>query len=111
MVKRVIDAADGVATMVEHDNLTDKTTIATIQSPASTQAIIDNNKRMQNAGGHKSPGIGLKPKASIPIGLAMQWVQEAGLTQGEFWRWPPKEQRKFLAKRYMSSDYKFVRTS
>ena len=111
MSRRLVDAADGVMTTVEHDDLSNKTTLATFQSPQSINAIIDNNKKMANAGGHKSPEIGLKPKASIPVGLAMQWVQEAGLTQREFWSWPPKEQRKFLARRFMDSDYKYVRTS
>ena len=113
-MKKIYDAHGGVLSIIEHDRETDKTTLATIQTPQSTQAILESNKRKRSHGRTQSPELGLRPMATIPHGLAMQWVREAGINQADFWnneKWSAKERNAFFRRRYMDSDYRDLRTS
>ena len=52
---------------------------------------------------------GFRPIASIPMTLARKWLREDGINERGFWMWPTREQRKYFARKYLSSDYQKLR--
>lgn len=111
--QRIFDHSGGVVSTVEYDELTDKTTIASMQTPESLNSVMGFAERMRSDNPRAiSKELGLRPMASIPKGVAYKWIQEAGLEPGKFFRdWPVKAQNEFFRLRYLSSDYSKLRTS
>lgn len=110
--RHIFDASGGVVSTVEYDPVLKETTIASMQSPKSIEAVLDQNQRFRNDNPRAmSKQLGLRPMASIPRGLAYKWIQEAGIPLGQFFKWPVKAQNEFFRIRYLSSDYNKVRTS
>ena len=113
-MKRIFDAHGGIVSTVEHDDLTDTTTFATMQTPQSIDGVLDHNRKMRQLGRPVSKGgLGLRPMASIPQGLALQWIKEAGFPSYHAFRTTLStvEQNEFFRRRYMNKDFEKVRTS
>jgi len=101
------DAWGAVRTTVYYDEETD--TMAH-HHEQDVEAIVENNKRLQNLNDGYSPSRELKRVGSIPLQVAEKWRIEAGLGV-EFWQWPKKEQNAFFLKRLRSSDNRHFRTA
>jgi hypothetical protein len=109
MGKRVLlDQWGGVMTTFEYDEQTDTSIIGTWHDPTP---VIEHNKKLATHNDGFSASRELRRIASIPTGLALQWIHEAGLRPGAFFQKPQREQNEFFRKRYMDSDYRHVRTS
>lgn len=74
------------------------------------QSVQEHNKALQNLNDGYSPSRTLRRKWSIPVGLAQQWIMEAGLNPAEFWQWPRKAQNDFFRRRINSNEYSDLRT-
>lgn len=77
-----------------------------------TTPIIESNKRaFADADRLPARSRELRPIASIPHGLVMQWLNEAGISPAAFFRMPRREQVKFYKRKIFDPDYLFLRTS
>lgn len=106
MPRRIIDNADGIITYSQEDADGN----VGVGEMYDAEPLLDRNKALQTSG-FANPHSEIRPVASIPITLIRQWVQEDGILESVFWRWPSSEQRKFCAKKYLSSDYQYLRTA
>ena len=106
-MKRLFSQNGDAHTIFHYDEMEDTVTLQHIQD---CTAIIENNKRLQTMNDGYSPSRFMRRKASIPLGLARQWLQEDGINEVEFWQWKGWAQNEYFRRKYQSSDFRHVRT-
>lgn len=107
MSKRILDSSGGVVSVIEHDDLTDETTISDWQD---FTPYFDQNRVEMNSG--ESPyimGGMLRKIASIPPVLLMKWLREDGIKPRDYFQ-KPKAYSKWLRLKYYDSDNSKVLT-
>ncbi len=80
--------------------------IATWEIQQDIEPIIENNKQMQSEGTAATHEFG-RVVASIPAVIVNKWIVEEGVP---FLGMPEHEFRKWIAKKLMSSDFRYLRT-
>jgi hypothetical protein len=110
MAKEILDQWGGVVSYIADGNEDGEIIVGRYQD---ARPILDHNAALRSAGdgGYVDRDRDLRRVASIPLTLAEQWVQEAGLRPGDFWKWPKAAQNEFFRRRYRSSDYRNLLTS
>ena len=102
---RLLDVFDGVETWFEKEPGSKRITLHTRQN---VDEILRNNAEDRSVGVRTALG---RRVARVPVTIIGKWLDEAGISQAEFWRqWTPKERRRWLARHLNDSDYQKFRT-
>lgn len=105
--KRIYDQHGGVVSVIEHDDLHNKTTFAQYQD---FTPYFERNKVQQNEGPQDFQGKWGRKVASIPNVLMLKWLRDDGIQPVNYFR-NPKAYKVWLRRKIYSSDNSFVLTS
>lgn len=105
----IYDRHGDIVSYVEYDDTTGLTTFGSVQD---CEPIIENNKRLRDMNDGYSPSREIRRIASIPLKLFERWLQDDGLTYQDYYcQMDRRERAAYRARKYMSSDYRDLRTS
>lgn len=107
--RRILDHTGAVVSTLEYDEMTDQSLLSVLQTPQSLDAILEENKQANANGAGWNKARDMKWLGRVPVGVAMQLAQEAGISPRAFWAMHPRERNDFLLRKMKDPDYRGFR--